>query len=89
VAHRIAGLDGASATTLSPAEEELLLTGAAAAAVEQLALALVGQVTVGDAPARYAALAAERRAEFARALEALRQRERVVADPRVAWDGEV
>jgi len=89
VAHRIAGLDGAAATTLSPAEEEILLTGASAAAIEQLALSLVGQVTVGDAPARYAALAAERRAEFARALEALRQRERVVADPRVAWDGEV
>ncbi len=89
VALTVDGLDGATSTTLDPVEEDIVLDGACGYAVEQLALSLVGQVTVGDAPARTSALAEHRLARFRSSLAARALLPRAVADPRVVWDGEV
>ncbi|NLD45218.1 MAG: hypothetical protein GX657_17200 [Chloroflexi bacterium] len=86
-AHTIAGLDGAEETTLEAPGEEVLLVGAAAYAVEGLALALVGRVTVGGAAERYSAWAAGRLACYRQALAEAAALVPAIADPRVPWEG--
>lgn len=89
--HAIEDLDGATATTLPPEAEGIVVDGAAGYAVEQLALSLVGAVTVDDAPARYAAWAAARLARYRQALvlAAANDALRAPEDARIAWGGEV
>jgi len=87
--HTLEGLDGATASTLWPQAEEAVVLGAAGYAVEQLALSLVGTVTIDDAPARYGAWAAQRLRQFYETLEELAAVGRHERDPRVTWEGEV
>lgn len=87
--HTIEGLDGATASTLWPQAEEAVVLGASGYAVEQLALSLVGTVTIDDAVTRYSDWAAQRVDAYRDALDGLAALSRHQGDPRVVWDEEV
>jgi hypothetical protein len=85
--HTISGLDGAAATTLDAAGEELIVLLATASAAMQRCQAAIGKVTVtGWTPQQLLAWAGARQADAARAWDALRQRLALSGDARVSWD---
>ena len=74
-AHTLDGLDGASATTLPAADEEIVALGAAGYAALEKARGAVGAINVsGYTPLHWADWAARRLAEFARRLDQARER---------------
>lgn len=85
--HTIAGLDGATETTLDAMGTELIVLLATASAAMQRAHAAIGKVTLdGRTPQDLLAWAAARQAAAEQAWEALRQRLALAGDARVPWD---
>ncbi|MBC7257061.1 MAG: hypothetical protein H5T66_13265 [Chloroflexi bacterium] len=83
--HTIAGLDGATETTLDAEGEGIVVLGAGAYAVEARAQALMGAVTVSEeTPGQLAAWAEARMRRFAEALQEVRRRRMAAMDARVA-----
>jgi len=86
----IEDLDAAAATTVPLADEYILVIGATAYAMQQLARQSIGTVTVsGWTPKQLTDWAWARQLDFRAKLQIIRQRMALMRDPRVAWDADV
>lgn len=84
--HTIEDLDSASSTTLDARGEMVVVLGASAYAVQQLALDRIGEVTVsGRTPRQLHDWAAARMEVFEEALGEVRRRAMLMFEPRVPW----